>query len=379
MNIKKNLYWFLKFLSERNQRAHYTKHYKYEIEHYNGYKDKKPAGQMKKEMKILKKYWGCYPFQYIRYGMYKKSCPFTIEQMKDYVPNYFAYYLFFPKIFKDYGIVSEDKEITYRMLDSYSIHQPVLLLQYKNGVLYNKDKTIIDAVEANKIIQNSYAEKLFLKPTTGLGGRGIIVFNKKDSFKNKAGDELSADFIKKTLGNDCDYLLQEGLRQHDALNSIYPNAVNTFRIMTHTVKGETRIMFAMLRMGQGGNQLDNASQKGLVCKIDPESGAFNHTGHTGLGKTMDQHPDSQFVFKGFVFPYWKEVREFIMDASLKFETIPYIGWDVAFTTDGPAIIELNAGAGLEYLQDSHGGVRKAYGIENPKKYWYNDRFVVKDL
>jgi hypothetical protein len=378
MNIKGNLYWAWKKLSERNLRKHYSEHYKREIEHYHQYAEKKSKSLMKREMKVLHQYWGCYPFQYIRYGMYKKSCTLSIQQMKDYIPNYFAYYLFFPEFYKNYLIISDDKELTYRIFESANIPQPITLIQFKNQLFYNSKKDIINDPEVNEIISRSSSKSLFFKPTLGLGGRGIWVFNKENEiFKDKEGHALNADLIRQKLSKDDNYILQEGIIQHKELNKIYPKAVNTFRIMTKTEKGKVKIMFAMLRMGQGGNQLDNASLSGLVCKINIKTGEFDELGITGLQKTLTEHPDSKFKFKGYVFPYWDEIVSFITIAAQKIDDLGYIGWDLAYSESGPLIIEVNAGAGLEYLQDAHGGVREAYEIKNPKAYWYRDKFHLK--
>ncbi len=379
MDFKSKLYRFWKYLSEKQLRKHYEKHYKKELEEFNSYADKKPSGVIKKEMKMLHKYWGCYPYQYIRYGMYKNSCNMTPEEMRNYIPNYFAYYLFFPKYFKDYGIVSEDKELTYRVLDSYQINQPVLLLQYKHGVFYDNRKNVLDNDAVSEIIENTKAKKLFLKPTHGLGGRGIIIFNKKDDFVDEENNYLTAEFIQDTLGGKEDYILQEGLDQHDELNQIYPNAVNTFRVMTHVVNGKAKVMYSMLRMGQGGSQLDNASQTGLVCRINVDTGKFDDQIHVGHGRVIEKHPDTEFTFKNYSFPYWEDIKKFVEITAQKMEAIPFMGWDIAYSKKGPEVIEMNAGAGLEYLQDCHGGVREAYGIENPKKFWYSNRYAIKDL
>lgn len=377
--MRSKLYWIWKKLSERSQRAHYKEHYKVDIEYFENYKDKKSALTMKREMKVLQKYWGCYPFQYIRYGMYKKTCTMSVDEMKDYIPNYFAYYLFFPRFTKCYGIVSDDKELTHRLFDSYGVRQAEMLFQFKHQLFYDHQKNILDDSEVDKLIVDSDAERLFLKPTMGLGGKGIMVFNKKEKFIDKQGNELTADFVRKNLDKSENYLLQEGLKQHDEINKIYPNAVNTFRVKTKMIDGKAEILFAMLRMGQGGNQLDNASLEGLVCKVDIDTGNFDSLGYTGLGRTMKAHTDSNFVFEGYSFPYWNEVKEFVLMAARKIEIIGYIGWDIAYTVNGPVVIEMNAAAGLEFLQDCHGGVRKAYGIENPVKYWFNDNYAIRDL
>jgi len=374
------VYRLWKILSERKLRKHYSDHYKKEIEHFNQYKDKKPKSIMKREMRTLQKYWGCYPFQYIRYGMYKNTCKMSVQEMKDYIPNYFAYYIYFPKFYKNYLIISDDKELSFKLFEANNIPQPVTLFQYKHQLFYNKTKDIISDNEIDMMIEKNQSKVLFFKPTLGLGGRGIWVFNKKDGvFVDDNNKKLSAELIRKNLKEDDNYLMQEGIIQHEELNKIYPTAVNTFRIMTKTEKGKVKMLFAMLRMGQGGVQLDNASLAGLVCKINIETGEFDELGYTSLQRTMTEHPDTKFLFKGYKFPYWQDVKDIIIKAAQKIDELGFIGWDVAFSETGPQIIEVNAGAGLEYLQDSHGGVREAYEIDDPKKYWFYSNYSLRDI
>lgn len=366
-------------LAERKSREHYKDLYKAEYEYFNSYTDKKPASLMKREMKVLQKYWGCYPFQYIRYGMYKNDCKLSMEEMKDYIPNFFAYFLLFPKTYKDYGIISEDKILTYLVFETLGIKQPTLLVQYNHGLFYNHRKNPIENKEVNEKIKQTKAEKLFLKPSLGLGGQGILVFNKKENFIDEGGNEISAEFIKKNLDKNEDYILQEGIKQHDELNQIYPHSVNTFRVNTRIVDGKAQILFSFLRMGRGGGQLDNASLKGFVCKVDPETGEFAPQGTSKLFTRIDKHPDTNFEFSGYKFPYWNEIREFVLEAANKLENIGCIGWDIAYSVDGPMVIEINAGAGLQSLQDNYGGVRKAFGVDNPKKFWYSNSYGIKDM
>lgn len=334
---------------------------------------------MKKEMRILHKYWGCYPFQYIRYGMYKKSCKMNIDEMKDYVPNFFLFYLFFPRFYKDYFMVSEDKELTYRVLDSMKIRQPSLLLQYNRGIFYDKNKNIISEKGACEIIDQSKAEKLFFKPTKGLGGKGIFVFNKKNYFIDEFGHKITGKLIAKMLNKEENYLLQEGVEQHDEINQIYPHAVNTFRIYTEVKNGKARILNTYFRMGQGGGQVDNASQKGFVCGLDSSTGSFAPQATSKLFAKIEKHPDTQFQFKNYTFPYWSEIQSFVLSTSEKLENIGYIGWDIAYSKDGPLAIEINAAPGPHSLQDCFGGARELFGIKKPKEYWYSSNFVMKDV
>lgn len=374
----KRIYQVWKIISERRLRAHYNKHYSQEIRKYRKAKDKKKKSVIVREMRTLKQYWGCYPFQYIRYGMYRRECTQSIEEMKNYIPNFFAYYLFFPKFFKDYGVLSEDKELTFQLLKSYNLPQPKLLWQYKNGYFYDNEKNEITKEKASSVIQNSNALKMFLKPTNGLGGKGIKVHQADPNEEQKYNAKKSREIIE-NMDKATDYILQEGLTQHEELNAIYPNAVNTFRVITEFKNGNSRVLLAMLRMGQGGSHLDNASKSGLVCRINIETGEFDKLIHKGHGITTDAHPDTGFSFNGYVFPHWKEVKELAEKAAVKFGPIGFGGWDIAYTNEGAAIIELNAAPGLEYLQDCHGGIREVFGIDNPKDFWVSEKFSVREL
>jgi hypothetical protein len=377
-SFKEQYYFVWKKIAERQSRSHYAKHYKEEIRKFNDSNDKKPASLIRKERKILKKHWGCYPFQYIRYDMYRKDCPLSIEEMKAYIPNYFAYYLFFPKMFTSYGILTEDKSLTNSIFNAYGVRQPNLVFKLARNVFLDGSNNLLSAEQVDKLIQENQAERLFVKPTFGLGGRGIEVFNKSEKrFLDKEQHQLTAAYMLENLKNEH-YIVQEGLIQHEEINKIYPKAINTFRIMTKTENGKSEIIYSMLRMGQKGNQIDNASQHGLACAVDKSNGKFADKGFTGLRDSADRHPDTGFVFKGYQFPYWQELEQFITSVAAKFYEIKYLGWDVAFTSEGPAIIEINAGAGLEFLQDCYGGVAGGFEVGDPKKWWFSKKYFVRD-
>ncbi len=68
------------------------------------------------------------------------------------------------------------------------------------------------------------------------------------------------------------YIIQTGVKQAAALNEIYPDSINTFRIITENFSGQPRIVAALLRIGQSGSYVDNFTQGGIALGIDLESG-----------------------------------------------------------------------------------------------------------
>jgi hypothetical protein len=299
--------------------------------------------------------------------------------MKEYIPHYFQMNLFFPLSYKDYGILCEDKQLTYAMLKAYNIAQPKMLLGFDNGKVYNEANTLLKAEEVNKVISASGAAKIFIKPRFGLGGRGIVVFTRSEGgqFLNEEAQVLDYSYFISELKEGF-YIVQEGMVQHPELNEVYAHSVNTFRVFTECVNGEARVLYALFRMGSGGQQIDNASSGGMYLKIDAETGLLaEHAYNTGR-RTFTSHPDTGFVFKNAKIEAWNEAKAFALATTKKFREIKYMGWDIAFSPDGPVVIELNNAPGLNILQDCYGGLAKDLKID-PKHWWYKSNFTVKNL
>jgi hypothetical protein len=79
--VRQRLYYIWKKLSEKHSRKKLeTDNNKDDMERFIACKDRKPEGLIKREMNILKKYWGCYPYQYYRFDFYRADCALTVEE-----------------------------------------------------------------------------------------------------------------------------------------------------------------------------------------------------------------------------------------------------------------------------------------------------------
>ncbi len=377
--VKKRLYYFWKKSAEIQFRKGFTKeYYKADIDRFNASSNKKPAAQIKKELSALQKYWDCYPYQYYRYDLYRNDCKLSLEAMLQYVPLYFVNNLFYPHSYKDYGIFSDDKIVTAAMLQAYDVAQPKLLFSYEKEQFFNPANARVAAAEINAIIEASQSLKIFLKPSFGSGGKGILVFEKKEGkYVNSNNEPLNADFFIREL-KGAFYFVQQGLVHSAEMSRIYPNSINTFRIVTEYKNGEAKILFAIFRMGQGGKNLDNASSGGLYLKVDIDTGMMSDHALSFSRDIYTTHPDTGFTFKGAQLECWEEIKSFVLLTAKKFRKLRYIGWDVAFTNEGPVVIEINKRPGVGIVQDWYGGIRDYFGI-TPKDWWYQSKYTIKNL
>ena len=379
--VKKTLYFFIKKSSEKSHRLYFQLKNNYYIEQYHNCTQKKTLKRIHKEMNELWKYWKVYPIQYFRYSMYRADCNLNIIEMKNYIPDYFAYYLLYPKSFKERNTLCEDKFLFYTICQGLKINQPKTILYTKNNSFLDDNQNIITPQEAFDIIQKTDADKIFIKPRFGVGGMDIHIFSKVENnvFINKQENSIiNPEYIHKITLQD--YIIQIGLRQHPIMNEIYPHSINTFRIVTEYINNsDIKILFVLLRMGHHGMEIDNATSGGLYTKIVPDNGELYKY---ALSNNQDKflfHPYTNFKFEGFRIPFWNEIIEFTKNIAFKFSDIKYIGWDIAYTVNGPVVIEANNGPDISILQDFYGGLKNDFGINSPKDFWYSDDYGIKDL
>ena len=72
---------------------------------------------------------------------------------------------------------------------------------------------------------------------------------------------------------------------------------------------------------------------------------------------IDHHPDTNVVFAGFKIPHYQEALKTACLAHEKLYRIRSVGWDIAITEDGCAIIEGNDNWELQTIQGIYGGMR----------------------
>ena len=174
-------------------------------------------------------------------------------------------------------------------------------------------------------------EIVFAKLTRDFGGHGMgkyIVKEIKDIKK-----------FKEELLNNKQYLLEEAIIQKKEIEEINPYAVNTFRIITLLNKGEVHILGNSFRIGLDENYAIQCRDTYMRLNEDgtPASPFVDDD-----GIIHEKHPLTGYDFtKIKKIPDVKECFDLVKKAALKIPNIRYVGWDVAITEKGPAIIEGN--------------------------------------
>lgn len=195
--------------------------------------------------------------------------------------------------------------------------------------------------------------KVVLKSSTGGGGKNVEII-KLDA--NITPQSIQDEAISRKFD-----IMEEFVQQHEDLQRLSPNSLNTVRFITQLKNdGTVDIIGSSLRMGVYKNT-DNASSGGIICKINIETGKLESNAYSFEinNPLYEAHPVSGIKLIGFQVPHWEAVKEMCFKAAAKYPDNKCVGWDVAIKQDGPLLIEGNHDWGARVWQMPAGkGMRK---------------------
>jgi hypothetical protein len=115
------------------------------------------------------------------------------------------------------------------------------------------------------------------------------------------------------------------------------------------------VIASVLRIGNG-SVIDNFASGGMFTMLD-ENGVALYPGVDKQSNIYREHPVTGTPIAGFQVPFYDEVVAMIEKAATRLPSVPYVGWDVAVTADGPALIEANHNSSVFQMKPSASGVR----------------------
>ena len=179
------------------------------------------------------------------------------------------------------------------------------------------------------------------KPYDGLGGQGVEKRTAADITDRQA-------FYDYCIENRI--FLEQLVHQHPDLNVLCPTSVNTARIMTFNDNGKPEILWMGLRVGNGINAVDNFHAQGMGVAIDMQTGKLRGNAFDKDCREFSVHPTTGVAFDGFQLPDFQEAIDLVLKGALESDKILVIGWDLAFSDQGPVIIEANRRPGYDLVQ-----------------------------
>lgn|GEM_PF-6578766 len=140
------------------------------------------------------------------------------------------------------------------------------------------------------------------------------------------------------------YAITEYIRMHDDIKAIYPESVNTIRVMTINENGISPVVCdAYMRIGsESTGMTDNVGFGGVSASINLKTGHF-FGGEQVIDHVITEcptHPDTGELIEGTV-PHWDMVKSKLVEICKFMPQLEYLGFDIAITEKGFMVVEIN--------------------------------------
>ena len=269
--------------------------------------------------------------------------------------RYFPEYLFSSKLEplfdkNPYNDALEDKNLLH-LYTVGGVRTPRIFYSRCNGLFRDENYIAISEDEFMKGLHD--IGEVVIKPTvesgSGRGVRFVRLKNGVDVFEGETLEEVLRQYGK------MDIAIQECVKPAESLKSIYPYAINTFRIMTYILDEKIYACPAVLRIGRNGKRLDNAHAGGMFVGVSP-NGQLAECAYTESGEHFTSHPDTNAVFADCKI----ERVPLLVDACKKMHAItPQLGtisWDVTLNNNNEVeLLEINTRGGGSWLPQMANG------------------------
>lgn len=305
---------------------------------------RKPALRIAAELLDLGVRWRCLPFHYFRYGLYDGDIP--LSRARAYLPEKVLFSRLLPAVNRDV-VLLDDKIACKRILAAGDIPQPRLLATGGPGHALLPDGTRVTPGSVLAVL--AHALPVVLKPARySSGGHGVMLLA-------AAADVEALDLSVYTERWGA-WLLEEYVAQAAEVSALNPQVTNTFRVITCLGSSGPETLYCMLKLGGSSGTADNSTAGGMQIRTDPTTGRLDAFGYDRYMRQHRSHPATGVPFAGHTITTIKDITAVAERAAALFPQTPFIGWDIALSTDGPTVIEGNSSPSLAHIQRTHSDV-----------------------
>ena len=218
------------------------------------------------------------------------------------------------------------------------------------------DRQLADVTTSLQLLlEHAPPSGIVLKPNRGQGGYRVLVYRHatRTHLTSLDGSVVPVEELAKLLlqSSTGRWNVESRLLTHSSLLRFAPLAIPSMRVLTfRSPTGELLLGPASLKLPLGTSGVDNFGSGNLASSVDLL------TGRVGAAVTLDgerqivAHPTTGEPLGTLLLPDLAEALALVRAAANELAELPLLGWDVAFSSDGPVILEGNAWAGVDILQ-----------------------------
>jgi hypothetical protein len=291
---------------------------------------------------------------------------FTPAQKREYVGDRFEWEAY--RAVNDPGLMARsglagwwggqvDKLLFDCLMKQSSVPVPRILAIYDTSGISYGDIVVHRSIEDLGAFVRSCGTGFFGKPSRGDTGVGAIAVERVegDYLVLPNGAQVRVERWLEDIAGYDRVIIQELLQPHPSLRALAGKTVATVRASVLRRPATSTVHRTILRIPVGTNMVDNfdgGRGGNMVAWVDVASGRIERVvAGTGIAqKIVDRHPDTGSAMQGAILPHWQEGIALLQRASRVLSAMPLQSWDLAMTTRGPVLIEINDVSSHDVLQ-----------------------------
>ncbi len=234
-----------------------------------------------------------------------------------------------------------DKLRCHELCRQHALPTPPLWAVFRAGA--------IDAGRSGPWLANPRAD-LFVKPAADYSGHGVVRWCHDpatgrycDGRRQLDHGELTAETAARSLAGST-FIIQPRLAEGPALADLAGGSVCNYRILTGCAPDtDPVVLTAVLRLPSPGHYLTDVDNDILAAPVAIGSGTLGSAQSKAIERGIHRrHPRSGAPIEGRVVPNWPAVAALARRAHAACAWMPFVGWDIVDTTEGPTLLEANA-------------------------------------
>lgn len=171
----------------------------------------------------------------------------------------------------------------------------------------------------------------------------------KDVQKIEITEKTNIKNLYMRLVHKKQLLIEDCIKQHRRMEKLFPNSVNTLRIVTCYKNKKVTVLFRAIRIGNGKNVVDNFNHGGMYSVVN-EKGVIYKPAIDKKGNIYEYHPVTNTKIEGFEIPHFEAAMKMVKEAAKVIPEVGLVGWDIAITHKGPVMVEGNQLPGYDIYQ-----------------------------
>ena len=277
----------------------------------------------------------------IKYWWHRLYMSYTGKFDYKYLPEYIFSIKMEPKVNNRVRVLPfENKNMLQVLFNSNIVKIPETYIMCVNGKYFDGKRNPISKENAINILKNknngNYDTVIKISVDSS-SGRGVKVLELKDGVDKKSKKNIAEIFDE--MGNN--FVVQERLIPHERFAKIYPNAINTLRVITYLTENEIKVAPVTMRIGQGGAKVDNAHAGGMFIAVNDE-GKLAKEAFTEYQKRYTKHPNTGVIYENYQLPCIDKVKRCAIELHKKLPMLEFISWDFTIDKDeNVVLIETN--------------------------------------